>query len=101
MQISNGSTVEANFKINVSHHWWPNKRALQRYIHKQLQVFSSYTEIKGANLITLSIGGQWEENTCNLQGLTNSKVLTATHAIQLKAEGCFHENYVADEIMYV
>jgi hypothetical protein len=102
-QVSEGSTVEGNFNFNFSHKMWPNKKALQRYVRREYRALASYTEVKGANHMELKVGsilslihspGPGIE--CNIDSLTESRVLTAYSTVQLKTEGCFHEDYIGD-----
>jgi len=102
-QVSEGSTVEGNFNFNVSHKIWPNKKALQRYVRREFPRFASYTEVNGANHMELKVGlvmssGQTLgfETECNINSLTESRVLTAYSTVQIKTEGCFNEDYIGD-----
>lgn len=102
-QVSEGSTVEGNLKFNFSHKRWPNKKALQRYVRREYPLLASYTEVKGANQLELKVGSvlSFSENRslgteCNIDSLTESRVLTAYSTVQLKTEGCFHEDYIGD-----
>ncbi|PNF20041.1 hypothetical protein B7P43_G05816 [Cryptotermes secundus] len=101
--VSEGSTVEGNFKFNFSHKRWPNKKALQRYVRREYPLLASYTEVKGANHLELKVGSilSLSQNPslgteCNIDSLTESRVLTAYSTVQLKTEGCFHEDYIGD-----
>jgi hypothetical protein len=103
LQVSEGSTVEGNFKFNLSHKIWPNKKALQRFVKREYPVLASYTEVKGANHMELKVGSVLSliQNSgrgieCNIDSLTESRVLTAYSTVQIKTEGCFHEDYIGD-----
>lgn len=103
MQASEGSTVEGNFRFNFLHKRWPNKKALQRYVRREYPLLASYTEVKGANHLDLKVGSALSfsqnpshETECNIDSLTESRVLTAYSTVQLKTEGCFHEDYIGD-----
>ncbi|XP_069676471.1 transforming growth factor beta receptor type 3-like [Periplaneta americana] len=101
--VSEGSSVKGNFKFNLSHKMWPNKKALQRFVKREYPMLASYTEVKGANHMELRVGsilnlsqnpGLGDE--CNINDLRESNVLTASSTVQLKTEGCFHEDYIGD-----
>ncbi|KDR22251.1 hypothetical protein L798_02356 [Zootermopsis nevadensis] len=101
--VSEGSTVEGNFNFNFSHKIWPNKKALQRFVKREYSALASYTEVKGANHMELKVGSVSSliqnpglGTECNVDSLTESRVLTAYSTVQLKTEGCFHEDYIGD-----
>lgn len=101
--MSEGSTVEGNFNFNFSHKIWPNKKALQRFVKREYSALASYTEVKGANHMELKVGSVSSliqnpglGTECNVDSLTESRVLTAYSTVQLKTEGCFHEDYIGD-----
>jgi len=102
-QVSEGSTVEGNFNFNFSHKIWPNKKALQRYVRREFPRLASYTEVKGANHMELKVGSIMSSGQnlgfgteCNIDSLTESRVLTAYSTVQIKTEGCFNEDYIGD-----
>ncbi|XP_049763304.1 uncharacterized protein LOC126091983 [Schistocerca cancellata] len=101
VMVSNGSTLESHTELNTSQHWWRNRRALQRYLHHQFKDLASYTEVQGANRIELTVGLSWPEEYCDMQSLSESRVVSASRAVQIRTEGCFHKNYIGDNPMDV
>ncbi|PSN54162.1 hypothetical protein C0J52_06845 [Blattella germanica] len=98
-QMSEGSSAEGNFKFNSSRRAWANKKALQRYVKKTYPMLASYTEVKGANHMVLMVGSKItlsQDGECNINSLTDSRVLTASSTMQLKTEGCFNEDFIGD-----
>lgn len=64
---------------------------------------TSYTEVKGANHMELKVGSVMGSGPnlgfgteCNIDSLTESRVLTAYSTVKIKTEGCFNENYIGD-----
>lgn len=101
--MSEGSTVEGNFNFNVSNKIWPNRNVLQQFVKREYPALASYTEVKDANHMELKVGSVLSliQNPglgieCNIEFLTESRVLTAYSTVQLKTEGCFHEDYIGD-----
>ncbi|XP_068083102.1 transforming growth factor beta receptor type 3 [Anabrus simplex] len=92
--VSEGSSVKADFPVNQSHQVWTTKKELHHYVRQQFSALASYTEVRGANLISLSIG--MPGGQCNVHSLVESRVVSASQTVQLETEGCFHEDYIGD-----
>jgi len=96
--------VESGLSLNLEGKDWPSKKALVRYAKKNKGAITSFTEVRGANKIELTVGfGVLGERSseCDTNSNQMSPVASASAVVPQEALGCFNGDLIGTSAGFV
>jgi hypothetical protein len=89
--------VESGLALNLEGKDWPSKKALVRFARKNWGAITSFTEVRGANRIELTVGfgvvGE-RSSECDTNSNQMSPVASASAVVPQQALGCYNGDVI-------
>lgn len=94
--------VDTRFLPHVISRYWSPKRWFSKFIHRNLQIVDTYTEISSANLIRISLNSQssFSEVSCNDTMQSSPPHIRAFKENEPKIQGCFYDDFIHQSLEY-